>query len=171
VSMLFGAVGSRGRVRPSIGPQTRTMGREPVALGIGRSVASMLNTGLVTCPWRGSTLTGNHGTAAARHRVAAELHSALHWPFQESASTRPVGRVCPPQRPGTNAAVPMNRWVQAGHGRAWARPSAETNSARRATRRLPLSRRARPLQMDALTPPNSVTAARAPVRWYACFAE
>src|ERR1039458_5841841 len=51
-----------------------------------------------------------HGTATARHRVVAELRSALHRPFQESASTRPVGRACPPSRPRTNAAVPMNRW-------------------------------------------------------------
>jgi hypothetical protein len=41
--------------------------------------------------------------------MVAELHSAIHRPFQESASTRPVGRACPPQRPRTNAAVPITR--------------------------------------------------------------
>jgi hypothetical protein len=47
--------------------------------------------------------------------MVAELHSALHRPFQESASTRPVGRTCPTQRPRTNAAVPITRfgsWVK-----------------------------------------------------------
>ncbi len=39
------------------------------------------------------------GACGARHRMVAELHSALHRPFQASASTRPVGRACPPQRP------------------------------------------------------------------------
>jgi hypothetical protein len=55
------------------------------------------------------------GVWRAIHRVVAELHSALHRPFQESASTRPVGRACSPQRPRTNAAVPINpfgSWVR-----------------------------------------------------------
>ena len=42
--------------------------------------------------------------------MVAELHSALHRPFQESASTRPVGRACAPQRPRTNATVPITRF-------------------------------------------------------------
>ena len=49
------------------------------------------------------------GIWRARHRVVAELHSALHRPFQEAASTRPVGRACSTQRPRTNAVVPINR--------------------------------------------------------------
>ena len=55
------------------------------------------------------------GACHARHRMVAELHSALHRPFQESASTRPVGLACPTQRPRTNAAVPITRfgsWVR-----------------------------------------------------------
>ena len=46
--------------------------------------------------------------------MVAELHSALHRPFQESASTRPVGRACPAQRPRTNAAVPITRFGSSG---------------------------------------------------------
>jgi hypothetical protein len=42
--------------------------------------------------------------------MVAELHSAIHRPFQESASTRPVGRACPAKRPRTNAAVPITRF-------------------------------------------------------------
>jgi hypothetical protein len=41
--------------------------------------------------------------------VVAELHSAVHRPFQKSASTRPVGRPRAPQRPRTDAAIPINR--------------------------------------------------------------
>ena len=42
--------------------------------------------------------------------MVAELHSALHRPFQESASTRPVRQACPAQRPRTNAPVPITRF-------------------------------------------------------------
>jgi hypothetical protein len=70
----------------------------------------------VASPWaverarRNQPLPHPLGVSRARHRVVAELHSALHRPFQESASTRPVGRACSPQRPRTNAAVPITRF-------------------------------------------------------------
>jgi hypothetical protein len=75
----------------------------------------------VASPWalkrarRHQPLPHPLGACRARHRMVAELHSALHRPFQESASTRPVGRACPAQRPRTNAAVPITRfgsWVK-----------------------------------------------------------
>ena len=42
--------------------------------------------------------------------MVAELHSALHRPLQESASTRPVRQACPAQRPRTNAPIPITRF-------------------------------------------------------------
>ena len=63
------------------------------------------------------------GLWRARHRVVAELHSALHRPFQESASTRPVGRACAPKRPRTNAAVPINRLDRGSEDLRWPCPA------------------------------------------------
>jgi hypothetical protein len=52
----------------------------------------------------------------------------LHRPFQESASTRPVGRVCSPQRPRTNAAVPITRFGSRVRDPRWPCPVLRENA-------------------------------------------
>ena len=83
----------------------------------------------VASPWalerarRHQPLPHPLGACRARHQMVAELHSALHRPFQESAPTRPVGRACPPQRPRTNAAVPITRFGSSVSDPRWPHPA------------------------------------------------
>ena len=83
----------------------------------------------VASPWtlkrarRHQPLPHPLGACRATHQMVAELHSTLHRPFQESASTRPVGRACPAQRPRTNAAVPISRFGSSVRDPRWPHPA------------------------------------------------
>ena len=97
------------------------------------------------------------GACRARHQMVADLHSALHRPFQESAPTRPVGRACPPQRPRTNAAVPITRFGSSVSDPRWPHP------ALREKRSHPRSRGA-PCTADSCSMRSSTTLGSATTR-------
>ena len=88
----------------------------------------------VASPWtvkrvrRHQPLPHPLGACRARHRMVAELHSAIHRPFQESASTRSVGRSCPAKRPRTNAVVPITRFGSRVRDPRWPCPALRENA-------------------------------------------